>query len=679
MNIHALRKSPYPELLFLTLISGLVYLPYITSLTYLLDEWYFIYDGVVAGPNIFHPMFSIDRPARGYFFDIYFSLFGPVPFPYHLGAYLWRLVAGFCALRLFSIIWPDNRKFVFLITLLFILYPGYSWWVSAIEYQPHIASLALQMFSCVMTLEAIRSSRISLRIVFLLLAILSGWAYIALVEYAIGMEIFRFLCVYLIVSRSEQSLPVLRKISASIRSWSWNALIPLGFIFWRLFLFENQRKTTDINLLISKFQSAPVDTLWTWSEYFFRSVMTTGFYAWYEPFYIYFADAGFNKLGFWMVILAISILGLLGIAMFKLKDPGSGKQDNSWKKNSQAAILVGSASLMSGVLPIVLANRYVNLSFYSYYGLPASLAVAVLLMGLVSYLFSRPQIHLGIISMVIVLAGFTHSLLAKKTIVMENLLENFWWQASWRIPDLRPDSTLVTLYPNSTAIDYGLGLDELANLIYFPEPQSQLPVRLPVSTLMPIDSDVNLILTTDNKKSVKYRVHKKVINYGNIVILVQPTPDSCVRVISAERPIFSDDDPENVRKIAAYSKLENIRLQADDHIPQEFAFGPEPAHEWCYFYEKADLAVQRLDWENASELGDEALALGFYPADQVEWFPFIQAYAMTGNEEKLEFIAMQTAGNVSFKNQVCDVYQNPNLEPRPDLENILLLEKLFCV
>jgi len=28
-------------------------------------------------------MFSIDRPARGYFFELYYSLFGPQPLPYH--------------------------------------------------------------------------------------------------------------------------------------------------------------------------------------------------------------------------------------------------------------------------------------------------------------------------------------------------------------------------------------------------------------------------------------------------------------------------------------------------------------------------------------------------------------------------------------------------------------------
>jgi hypothetical protein len=679
MSLHVLKRSPYFEALFLTLISGLVYLPYIPRLTYLLDEWYFIYDGVVAGPDIFHAMFSIDRPARGYFFDFYFSLFGPNPFPYHVAAYLWRLLAGLSAFRLFRTLWPDNRRFVFLTVLLFILYPGYSWWVSAIEYQPHIVSLALQVFSCLMTVEAIRASRISLKIIFLLSAILSGWAYIALVEYAIGMELFRFLCVYLIVSRGEPSLSVLRKILASLKSWSWNVLIPMGFMFWRLFLFENQRKTTDIDLLISRFQSAPGDTLGSWLANFLGSITTAGFYAWYKPFHANFTDARANEADLQLVLLAISILVLLVIAIFKLKDSLPVEKNSSWRKNSLEATLLGAASLAVGILPIVLANRYINLSFYSYYSLPASLGAAVLLMGLGSYLLSQRQIYLVMISAVLVLAGVTHLLLAKQTVATGSAIQNFWWQVSWRIPQLRPDTTLVTSYPYAEAVDNDLGLPEAANLIYFPDVSDELPIHYPVSTLMPSNASIDAILSPVPSKSTrKYRVTKVVVNYGNILILTQPKRSSCVRVIDGTQYVLSAHDPGNIGKIASYSRIENIRTQFDFQSPPEFAFGPEPAHGWCYYFEKADWAVQNLNWKEAARLGSEALALGLSPADQVEWFPLIQAYAMTNSEDKLVMISSQTQADPFFEAQVCEVFRQnvSRLALMPNISNTV--ERLFC-
>ncbi len=58
------------------LIGGLTYLPNIGQVTYFRDDWYYMMDGASAGARVFHEMFSIDRPARGYLFEVLFNLFG---------------------------------------------------------------------------------------------------------------------------------------------------------------------------------------------------------------------------------------------------------------------------------------------------------------------------------------------------------------------------------------------------------------------------------------------------------------------------------------------------------------------------------------------------------------------------------------------------------------------------
>jgi hypothetical protein len=77
----SLKRILSYDMFYLLLMSAIVFLPYSIQLSYYLDDWYYVYDGVVAGPNIFHSMFSVDRPIRGYFFDVFFSLFGPYPLP----------------------------------------------------------------------------------------------------------------------------------------------------------------------------------------------------------------------------------------------------------------------------------------------------------------------------------------------------------------------------------------------------------------------------------------------------------------------------------------------------------------------------------------------------------------------------------------------------------------------
>ena len=69
-------------------------------------------------------------------------------------------------------------------------------------------------------------------------------------------------------------------------------------------------------------------------------------------------------------------------------------------------------------------------------------------------------------------------------------------------------------------------------------------------------------------------------------------------------------------------------------------FGKEPPHDWCYYFEKAELARQIGDWETVAALGDEARAQGFIPGDALEWLPFIEGYVITGDYQSAREISM---------------------------------------
>jgi hypothetical protein len=77
------------------------------------------------------------------------------------------------------------------------------------------------------------------------------------------------------------------------------------------------------------------------------------------------------------------------------------------------------------------------------------------------------------------------------------------------------------------------------------------------------------------------------------------------------------------------SNLDRIDRQSRGS-PLKTIFGGEPRHDWCYYYQKADLARQFKDWQEVARLGDEAQQLGFGPNNPQEWMPFIEGYAMAG-------------------------------------------------
>jgi hypothetical protein len=71
-------------------------------------------------------------------------------------------------------------------------------------------------------------------------------------------------------------------------------------------------------------------------------------------------------------------------------------------------------------------------------------------------------------------------------------------------------------------------------------------------------------------------------------------------------------------------------------------YGSEPAHGWCYYFQKADLARQMGDWETVTQLGDVAFALDDYPNDPLERFVFIEGYAHTADWEKARGLSMDS-------------------------------------
>jgi hypothetical protein len=70
-------------------------------------------------------------------------------------------------------------------------------------------------------------------------------------------------------------------------------------------------------------------------------------------------------------------------------------------------------------------------------------------------------------------------------------------------------------------------------------------------------------------------------------------------------------------------------------------FGPEPSHDWCYYYEKAELARQAKDWQQVSKLGDQVLQGALKPADPVELLPFIEGFAHVGRWDDASQLSLQ--------------------------------------
>jgi hypothetical protein len=668
MSWKKIKESLWLETVALMIISIFVYLIHVGRFSYHGDDWYYMYDGLVGGGGIFVEMFRHLRPARGPLYEFLFGLFGTNPTPYHILLYLIRLSGGLAALWLFHILWPKQRSATFFMALLFLIYPGFLWWIQGFEYQPMVLSVGLQIFSIVFTLKAIQSNLRSAWSLWMLASLLSGWAYLAFVEYAIGMEVFRWLCAYLLISRTSSETSV-QKIIHTIRMLAIPLLIPVLFLIWRVFLFDNERKAADISLQTGALLSSPGTLLW-WLIHFFQSVLNVSGFAWALPFnenfyFLRLRDILF-AVGWMIVVVAISCL------IYQLTH--ADEEAASARIWQREAISMGLIGVSAGVVPIIIANRVVTFNRFSHYALPASLAAVMLIVGLV-YMLTDRRIRLAIMSVLIGLSVLTHHAVAAQTRNEEALINDFWHQVAWRAPALRSGTMLVVNY---AGLNYGDGSDIVwgpANFIYYPQPQDQVPVKVPIAAArMEADTPRNIL------EGAQLDVTFIIVNdfhydFDNLLVISMPSENSCIHVLDAQWAELSIADTALVDLSAPQSRIENVLVDANLHTPPETVFGEEPSHGWCYYYQKAQLARQKADWVAVSKIQSEVTRLDLHPNDQVEWMPFLQSAAMLGDVKQVKRISTLINTEQLYKQQACQ-----NLMAMDALKDEIqdVVGELFC-
>ena len=422
-----IKATRWFEFVFLTIISALVYTPRFGQLTFQKDDWYFIYDGFVGGPKFYLDLTLHTRPARGPLYELLFSLFNIHPFPYHVTLYFWRLLGGLGALWLFNLLWPKHRRTNFFAAVLFLIFPGFLWWLGAFEFQPYVLSLTLQIFSIVFTLKALESGSAWKRITWMAVAILSGWAYLSLVEYAIGMEFFRFLCVYVWVSRKFPQLNFGRVFLKALQAIALFWIIPLGFVLWYQCFFDNWRRAQEAGAQIGQLFTSPLTIFW-WLFRLIQSMLNVSLLAWAVPFQENFL-AGSGRLSDILIAFFFAALTILFVALANRAlqtDVDTDEERIGPEQWQLEMLLVGFLGTLAGVVPIVVANRVVSFERYSHYALPASIAGVIFLSGLIHSIFPKKIRLLALFSLVGI-AALTHQAIAAEAVTEERSLVNFWW------------------------------------------------------------------------------------------------------------------------------------------------------------------------------------------------------------------------------------------------------------
>jgi len=663
------KSELFVSISLLTLISALAYLPFIGHFRYFNDDWYEIYSANARGPMVFQTIYNVDRPIRMLVMTPAYMLFGGNPLYYNLSAYFFRVLSALGLLWLVRILWPRQRAAGTLMALLFLIYPGFLSQVEGIDYQSQMVSLAAGMFSIVLLVRAAQSTRVGAKLALYAVSILLSWLYLGLVEYFIGFEVVKFSCLAIFALRERSSWRT--KFMQVLRGWlpAFIGLFP--FLIWRVFLFHSERSATDIGTQLGGLTGSPLSLIAHWALNLSQDSLKVFLMAWTTP----FGQLVF-PLNFWdsLPVIAFGLISV-ALAIFALRCIESihGLTESSGPDWRGEAFWLGLAAIVFGLLPITVVNRQVIFPDYSRYTLASSIGVAMILIALI-FSFSKTIFRWAGISTLILLAVMTHVANGFSAARSSDAMSAFWWQVSWRVSQIEKNTTLIANYPvTAAAEDYFVWGP--ANIIYYPESQNERYVQPGLFAAVLDHSTVIKVLTGVKQPYVKRRGIVSYPNYRNILVLTQPSAQSCVQVMDGAQLEFSPYEDERIMQIAPYSEAERVLPGQGFHVPPYPAFGSEPMRGWCYYYEKAAYARQIGNWQEVSHLADEATKMGFAPSDPIEWMPFVQAYASLGNESRLTELAPSVVADPFVAQQACHI-----LGGMPNLSSSVaaVFNKLYC-
>jgi hypothetical protein len=131
-------------------------------------------------------------------------------------------------------------------------------------------------------------------------------------------------------------------------------------------------------------------------------------------------------------------------------------------------------------------------------------------------------------------------------------------------------------------------------------------------------------------------------------------------------------------RLIPMSNLSRIIPDPDPVSPDMDIFGSEPPHQWCYFFQKADLARQTKDWNRVIALYDQAQQSGFTPKFGAEYIPFIEAYARTGDwQTAYDLTIAADELTPRLKKMMCATWVRLGEIPSADMKMVELVDQTF--
>ncbi len=632
-TLDRLKYSPWMAPVGLLVVCFAAYGILFPFLGWYWDEWPITWIADKLGDVGLARYFETNRPYWGMIYSVTTAFIGAVPWYWQLFGLFWRWLGAVLVWGIVRTTWPKREFRALAAGLFFAVWPSFTQQSIAMMYGHFFIVLDCFLASLWLNLKALdipRRKSVWLILAGLPLAALNLMA----MEYFFLLELLRPLFLFAAVSERMPKKDWLRKTGIY---WLPNLLVFAGVAYWRAFLFPHQTHNYQ-PVLVTALKTNLLQTLLSLVGTVLNDVWTILVAAWGQVLHLP-DETLFSpriRLAYWVGLILLA--GLIGLMAWLVQ-----ARSVTPIKRKPGILWLGLAGLLAAGIPFWVTGLPIGLGFPNdRFTLPFLLGAAILLAGLLELAPSKFGLRAGLTALLVTAAVGLQVQTAFAYRKDWNTQRMLFWQLNWRAPALMPGTAVVsTNLPLRYFSDNSLAAP--LNWIYAPDNHTQGMDYMFYYASVRKDRSLKL---EPGQEIFQGYLAADFTGSSDQLLMIDFQPPGCLRVLDKEYDPVNPLLPPLMREAARRSNPQVIVPETSSMIPSRVTdaavFGPEPAHGWCYYFEKASLLAQQGAWQATADLGDEAFSLGDYPNDPMERFVFIEAYAHAGKMERAKELSAET-------------------------------------
>lgn len=599
-----------------------------SQMGYYLDDWFILNEYSRGGwLGVFYYAFWGNRPLVFWLWLIGFKLFHFTPLYWQIWAMLWRWLTVVIIWLVFRRLWPKAALQVSLAALLFAVFPLFRQQASALTYSFHWICFFLWGLSIYSMVLAVQRPKWFLP--WISLSVIAGAAELFSQEFFVGLELLRPLVLWLALAAC--GVQSRERLKRTLLAWAPFLLLLAGYLVWRVQFMPTPGVDRNTPGMLYGLLKTPLTTLPQVAVMVAQDLIQIMLGTWYETIQPSLVTLSpISSLAAWGVA-GLAFLAALG-AFWWLYQRANPSPDESAPVEAmwyRQAIPFGLLAMAFGFAPgwTIGGHIYDLTGIYNdRFGLAAMFGAALTLVGLLEWLVKTQAYRLVLACILIGLgAGQNYRYETNYRWSWEKQSQIFW-QMKWRAPDFKRPTTV---YGEGSMVSY-LGSWATTSAVS----QMYQPAHSPWFYDFWYRDVTKINIDADLKNKDPMQLSMDSIRYAapaDSAVVIQFAPENlqCLWVLGPQdktNPYLSNQ----LAQAAPLSNLTQILPESNQALAPEI-FGREPAHDWCYYYEKADLARQYQDWAQVVSLWREAEQQGKHPHVGVEYGAFIEGFAHTGD------------------------------------------------